>query len=102
MIRTALHIPGEAFPRLFLDAQAAVDWLLTTDYAHRPLIDLIRQGLRIETARLHEKPRLWVNVWWDGHGSLYPSREEADRMAEKVDVERIACVPVTYAEGEGL
>ena len=55
MIRTALHIPGEDAPRLFLDAQAAVDWLMTTDYAWQPLVCLIRQGLRIETARLHEK-----------------------------------------------
>lgn len=54
-IRTALHIPGEAAPRLFPDPQAAIDWLLTTDYAHRPLVSLIRAGLRIETVRLREK-----------------------------------------------
>ena len=57
-IRTALHIPGEAGVRLFPDPQAAVDWLLTTDYAHRPLIGLIREGLRIEAVRLREREGL--------------------------------------------
>lgn len=44
----------------------------------------------------HER---WVNIYPDDVVSINPSKEQADHRA---DPYRIACIKITYTEGEGL
>ena len=50
-----------------------------------------------------EEYTAWVNVYEDPRvpGRLYATRTEADWHAGRSGI-RIACIPVTYKEGEGL
>lgn len=43
---------------------------------------------------------VWINVYDDGVNCVHPTRHAADLSC--VPATRIACVEVTYTEGEGL
>lgn len=44
---------------------------------------------------------MWLNVHTD-HVSVFASRADADNRATLVEAVRVACVEVTYTEGQGL
>lgn len=46
-----------------------------------------------------EERAVWLNIYGDGTAFPHVGREEADGRASK---SRIACIKVTYKEGEGL
>ena len=46
-----------------------------------------------------EKKVRWVNVYGDGAGCFYKTREVADRYATR---SRTECIRVEYTDGEGL
>lgn len=51
-----------------------------------------------------EKKTVWVNIYSNICFSrfLFESKEQADKCNTSAGMARIACVPVTYTEGEGL
>ena len=51
--------------------------------------------------RIKQEPKTgWINIYRDiDEVSLYPSRQYADDVAHP---SRIACIQITYYEGEGL
>lgn len=50
----------------------------------------------------------WINVYSDHYGAepmatrVYANKEKADEMASSLNNTRIACVQITYREGDGL
>lgn len=55
----------------------------------------IKHGYRIKP----EKKEGWLNIYSNGSGNLHESRVPADLHAA---ASRIACIKITYEEGEGL
>lgn len=62
-----------------------------------------RNDRRYDLINIPEKIEGWVNFYDSGEGSFrgysYPSRADADRTAKD---ERIACIKISFTEGEGL
>ncbi len=48
---------------------------------------------------LPEKITGWINMYKSGCGHFYASRKLADELSHD---DRLACIPVTFKEGEGL
>lgn len=47
-----------------------------------------------------EKQTGWLNIYSDNYCFVYNTKDEADKCATKG--ERIACIQITYFEGEGI
>lgn len=63
---------------------------------------------RLKLAMAPERKTAWVNIYRKentdaAQGFAWPSRERADCVdRECLNEKRIACIPITYTEGEGL
>lgn len=48
------------------------------------------------------KREAWVNCYRNMLGSLFPTKEAADAVDMSIDLERTACLHITWFDGEGL
>lgn len=49
-----------------------------------------------------EKKEGWVNIYPSGYGRMHPTKVQADQAVSNEPDGRIACIKITYEEGEGL